>query len=106
MTKKKNTSKPKRPARDQNQAPFWVLDTCMEGLSEETLSAVGPFGSVAHAEAFILNTSAQDWLTSCGCLRSGDPQTWGREHLIVKVVRRVVPVPPDHVEMTLQEVQS
>jgi hypothetical protein len=82
---------------------FWVLDTSIKGHSERTLQAHGPFTSQTEAEQWLKDTSADDWLSSCGCLRTGDPQTWGDEYLIVQVVRKVKPVPPTKIEMKLEE---
>lgn len=82
---------------------FWVIDTCMEGQSEDTSEARGPFTSQQEAEENIKRLSSGDWLTCCGCLREGDPQEWGSVHLIVQEVRRVRPVPPTHVVMTLRD---
>lgn len=108
---KKQPVKPKkktsiRPAakgcrRPSSCSQFWVLDTAISGMSEGTYQASGPFHSQAKAEQWVKNTSASDWLESCGCLRSGAPEEWGSEHIIVKVVRSVKPVPPSSVEMTL-----
>ena len=98
MPKKKLTPKSKRP--------FWVCDVDTEGMSQGTLSAVGPFESRAAAETWICESSANDWVTSCGCLRRGDPATWGSEHIILQEVRRVVPVPPDTASMTLRDVTA
>jgi len=85
---------------------FWVLDTGMEGMSAGTLQAHGPYPTQGSAEQWIKDTAANDWLESCGCLRTGDPQNWGDEHIIVQVVRRVKPVPPTSVEMTLVDTEN
>lgn len=70
-------------------------------MSSGTIAAHGPFHSQSRAEEWLKDTSASDWLESCGCLRSGEPDTWGDEYHIVQVVRSVKPVPPSRVEMTL-----
>lgn len=85
---------------------FWVLDTQIEGTSAGTLTACGPFESQASAEAYILNAAGQDWISSCGCLRSGDPEKWADEHVILQEIRRVKPVPPERVQMKLVEVDG
>jgi hypothetical protein len=94
----------RKPKKLINDAQFWVFDTQMVGQSKGTFSAMGPFDSQAHAEAFIVNMAAQDWINSCGCLREGNKEEWGSDHIIVKEVRYVRPVPPDTVEMTLQDI--
>ena len=96
---KKPQPKPPKPHA------FWVIDTEMEGYSEGTYSVMGPFVSQKHAEDFITNIAAQDWLTSCGCLRQPDSrETWGSHHIIVQEVRHVRPLPPATVAMTLEDV--
>lgn len=108
-----NTKKPahkNQPTKCKPPAPapqWWVLDTGSEGMSEHTLEAHGPFVSQGSAEQWIKDTSAEDWLSSCGCLRTGGkPEDWGDEYIIVRVMRRVRPVPPSNVEMTLRDTAS
>lgn len=86
-------------------AQYWILDTGTCGLSSGTLTASGPHVSQAAAEKWIRDTSASDWMESCGCLRQGEPETWGDAYIIVKEVRRVKPVPPVSVKMILKEVK-
>jgi len=103
MKKKQTKIRPKAPAVGVQRpcSQFWVIDTGCEGVSSGTLEAHGPFCSQSHAESYILNISEQDWLTSCGCLREGNPLEWGDTYIIVREVRSVKPVPPSSVEMTL-----
>jgi hypothetical protein len=103
-----NTKKPARknqPPRCKPSTPasqWWVLDTGIEGMSERTIQAHGPYPTQNSAEQWIKDTSAEDWISSCGCLRTGGkPECWGDEYIIVQVVRSVRPVPPTSVEMTL-----
>jgi hypothetical protein len=77
-----------------------------EGSSASTLQAHGPFHTQDRAEQWIKDTSADFWLESCGCLRTGDPEKWGDEHIIVQVVRKVKPVPPSSVVMTLVDTEN
>jgi hypothetical protein len=83
-----------------------VLDAGTEGMSTGTLHAHGPFHTQDRAEQWIKDTSANDWLESCGCLRTGDPEKWGDEHIVVQVVRKVKPVPPSSVVMTLVDTEN
>lgn len=101
---------PKKPAtkgqKPRRLAPvpcsqFWVLDAESEATTAGTIEAHGPFCSHHHAECYIRNISAQDWITMCGCLRTGDPNEWGSTFIVVKTIRTVKPVPPTMVEMTL-----
>lgn len=86
---------------------FWVLDTGTSGMSEGTIQAHGPYHTQERAEQWIKESSAADWLGSCGCLRTGGaPEDWGDEYIIVQVVRRVRPVPPSCVEMTLLDTEN
>ena len=85
---------------------FWVIDTGTAGMSANTLQAHGPFHTQERAEQWIKDTSADFWLESCGCLRTGDPEKWGDEHIIVQVVRKVKPVPPSSVVMTLVDTEN
>ena len=87
----------------KSKPEFWVIDTGIEGTTSGTLQAHGPYPTQVSAEQWLKDTSADDWLSSCGCLRTGDPQTWGDEYLIVQVVRKVKPVPPTKIEMKLEE---
>ena len=106
----------KKPAH-KNQSPkrvkptpdpqWWVLDTGMEGTSKGTIQGHGPYPTQDSAEQWIKDTSAEDWISSCGCLRTGGkPEDWGDEYIIVQVVRSVRPVPPSNVEMTLVDVEE
>ena len=86
---------------------FWVLDTGTQGESEGTIQAHGPYHTQERAERWIKKTSAADWISSCGCLRTGGaPEEWGDEYIIVQVVRSVRPVPPSCVEMTLVDTEN
>jgi hypothetical protein len=78
-----------------------VIDSGTDGMSEGTLTSHGPFDSQEQAEEWIKETSADDWIRSCGCLREGDREEWGDEYFVVQVVRSVRPVPPESVKMTL-----
>ncbi len=108
MPKNKSKSKPKSPdtpcrcggRRPSSCSQFWVIDTGTEGM-EGTLTSYGPFDSQERAEEWIKETSADDWVGSCGCLRTGDREDWGDEYFITQVVRSVRPVPPESVKMTL-----
>lgn len=113
--KTKKASSKKRVTADQKArrlAPvsgsqFWVLDTGTEGESVGTIQAHGPYHTQERAEQWIKETSADDWIGSCGCLRTGGaPQDWGDEYIIVQVVRSVRPVPPSCVEMTLLDTEN
>ena len=105
MKKKQTKIRPKAPAVGVHRhcSQFWVIDTAISGNTVGTFQASGPFHSQARAEQWIKDTSASDWLEACGCLRSGAPEEWGSEHIIVQVVRSVKPVPPSSVEMTLMD---
>lgn len=102
---KKNTKKTRSP---KPAAPeFWALDTGTSGMSEGTIQAHGPYHTQEQAEQWIKETSAADWVGSCGCLRRDvQPEDWGDEYIIVQVVRRVRPVPPSCVEMTLLDTEN
>lgn len=106
---KKKATKGQKPRR---LAPvpcsqFWVLDTGTPGQSEGTIQAHGPYHTQERAEQWIKETSAADWMSSCGCLRiGGPPEDWGDEYIIVQVVRSVRPVPPSCVEMTLMDTEN
>ena len=113
--KAKKTSSQKKAAKGHKPrrlAPvpgsqFWVIDTGTEGQSSGTIQAHGPYHTQARAEQWIKETSAEDWIGSCGCLRTGGaPEHWGAEYIIVQVVRRVRPVPPARVEMTLMDTEN
>jgi hypothetical protein len=98
--------KPRRLA-PVSGSQFWVLDTGTAGESEGTIQAHGPYHTQERAEQWIKETSAEDWIGSCGCLRTGGaPQDWGDEYIIVQVVRSVRPVPPSCVEMTLMDTEN
>lgn len=109
MKKKPAKSKPKASIRQKAKgcrrpsscSQFWVLDTGTAGMSSGTIAAHGPFHSQDRAEEWLKDISASDWLESCGCLRSGEPEAWGDEYHIVQVIRSVRPIPPSAVEMTL-----
>ncbi len=88
---------------NKKQTQFWILDTGTAGMSAGTLQAHGPYPTQVGAEQWLKDTSAEDWLSSCGCLRTGDPQAWGDEYIIVQVVRKVKPVPPTKIKMKLEE---
>lgn len=77
---------------------YWIA---IEGQKAE-----GPFKSLAAAEQWIIDSSAHTWLTSCGCLRDGDPEIWGSEHVILEEVCRVRPVPPEKVTMRLERITN
>jgi len=86
---------------------FWLLDTGTQGKSAGTIQAHGPYHTQERAERWIKETSAEDWIGSCGCLRTGGAlQDWGDEYLIVQVVRRVRPVPPSSIKMTLMDTEN
>lgn len=86
---------------------FWVLDTGTQGELVGTIQAHGPYHTQKRAEQWIKETSADDWIGSCGCLRTGGaPEDWGDEYIIVQVVRSVRPVPPSCVEMTLLDTEN
>jgi len=85
---------------------FFVIDTGLEGHSDGTLQAHGPFPSQARAEHWIKTTAAADWINSCGCLRDGPRKEWGDDYHIVQVVRTVRPVPPTDIRMTLVDTSS
>jgi len=109
MPKNKAKSKPKCPdtpcrcvGRRPSSCPqFWVIESGTDDMSEGTLTSHGPFDSQEQAEEWIKETSADDWIRSCGCLREGDREEWGEEYFVVQVVRSVRPVPPESVKMTL-----
>ena len=105
---KKKATKGQRPRRlaPVPGSQFWVLDTGTQGMSSGTLQAHGPYSTQASAEQWIKDTSANDWLESCGCLPTGDSEKWGDEYHIVQVVRSVRPVPPSCVEMTLLDTEN
>lgn len=107
-SKKKSTKRQK--ARRLAPVPgsqFWVLDTGTVGESQGTIQAHGPYHTQERAEQWIKETSADDWIGSCGCLRTGGaPEDWGDEYIIVQVVRSVRPVPPSCVEMTLMDTEN
>ena len=77
--KTKKTSSKKKTSKGQKHrrlAPvpgsqFWVLDTGTAGMSEGTIQAHGPYHTQERTEQWIKETSAEDWLGSCGCLRTG-----------------------------------
>jgi hypothetical protein len=97
--------KPRRLAPEPGQ--FWVLDTGTQGQSSGTIQAHGPYQTQGRAEQWIKETSAADWVGSCGCLRTrGALQDWGDEYIIAQVVRSVRPVPPSCVEMTLLDTEN
>jgi len=99
----KHTLKPRKTGT-RSALEFWVLDTAIEGSSKGTLEARGPFRSQAQAEQWIKETSASDWVGSCGCLRTGAPEKWGDVYVIAQAVRKVRPVPPTSVAMALVDV--
>ena len=106
-TAHKKQSPRRKPPSPVAQWQWWVIDTGTGGMSEVTFQAHGPFMSQGYAEQWIKNTSAEDWISSCGCLRTGGkPEDWGDEYIIVQVVRSVRPVPPSNVEMTLVDVEE
>jgi len=96
----------KKKHKTTSSAEFWVLDTGIQGMSSGTIQARGPFSSQHAAEQWIADSSAEDWIESCGCLRTGEPENWGDVHTIVQVVRKVRPVPPSHVQMTLVDAET
>lgn len=104
--KKAKTKRGKAGSPAVPGSQFWVLDTGTEGSSASTLQAHGPFHTQDRAEQWIKDTSADFWMESCGCLRTGDPEKWGDEHIIVQVVRKVKPVPPSSVVMTLVDTEN
>lgn len=114
MNTKKKPSKKKeaKGPKSRRLAPvpcsqFWVLDTGIEGQSTGTIQAHGPYHTQERAEQWIKETSAEDWVSSCGCLRTGGPpEEWGDEYIIVRVVRCVRPAPPVRVEMTLLDTEN
>jgi|GEM_PF-4993176 len=77
---------------------YWIA---IEGEKAE-----GPFKSIAAAEQWIIEDASHTWLTSCGCLRDGDPETWGNEHVILEEVCCVRPVPPDKITMRLERITN
>lgn len=106
---KKPATKGQKPRRlaPVPGSQFWVLDTGTQGESAGTIQAHGPYHTQERAEQWIKETSADDWIGSCGCLRTGGaPEEWGDEYIIVKVVRSVRPVPPSCVEMTLLDTEN
>jgi len=93
-------------AKPKKKKPqFWVIDTGLGGNTVGTYQALGPFKSKQEAEEHISTDSSQDWLESCGCLRSGDRESWGDTYIILEAVRTVIPVPPASVKMELQDVE-
>lgn len=88
----------------KKETKFWVLDTGVNGQSAGTFETHGPFDSQEAAETWICTTSSSDWLEACGCLRTGDPLTWGSTHIILREIRSVIPVPPTSVEIILRDV--
>ena len=77
---------------------YWIA---IEGQKAE-----GPFKSLAAAERWIIDSSAHTWLASCGCLRDGEPEAWGSEHVILGEVCRVRPGPPEKVTMRLERITN
>jgi hypothetical protein len=93
-------------AKPKKKKPqFWVIDTGIDGNTFGTYQALGPFKSKQEAEEHISTDSSQDWLESCGCLRSGDRESWGDTYIILMAVRAVIPMPPASVKMELQDVE-
>jgi len=96
----------KKKHKTTRSAEFWVLDTGIQGMSFGTIQASGPFSSQHAAEQWVAESSAEDWIESCGCLRTGEPKDWGDVHIIVQVARKVKPVPPSRVQMTLVDTET
>ena len=94
------STKPKK-----KEAQFWVIDTGIGGNTVGTYQALGPFDSRLEAEEHISTESSQCWMESCGCLQSGERESWGDTYIILEAVRTVIPVPPASVKMDLQDVK-
>lgn len=104
----KKSKSQKAAVKDYKITPqfYVVLDPSVQSntSAEQTLQATGPFKSQEQAETWITESSGDDWLNCCGCLRDGPAEAWGSTHIITQVVRRVRPVPPSSVKMVLMDV--
>lgn len=88
---------------------FFVLETNDTKIGGNTPRAfeevTGPFQTKELAEEWLKASSGDTWLSSCGCLRTGDPESWGSTYIIVEAVRVVKPIPPASVVVDLEDVQ-
>jgi len=70
---------------------YWIIDTGIEGTSQGTFEARGPYTSVKSAETIILRETKLLWEDSCTCLKTDKTNPWCYPFHIMEVVKTVLP---------------
>ena len=74
------------------KAQFWIIDTDTLDVSQDELSASGPYPTQRAAEEHIRRKTKDLWEDSCPCLQNENEKPWCKPLHIVKVIRTIQPV--------------
>jgi len=85
----------------KRKSEFWIIETDSSGETEGSKGAIGPFESIAYAEKWLRQNSADTYLSADKSLRDGITP-WAAPVHIVQVLKTVSAVPSVKVTVTLK----
>ena len=85
----------------KRKSEFWIIETDSNGETESSKSAFGPFATVAYAEQWLREDTADTYLSADKSLRDGITP-WAAPVHIVQVLKTVTAVPSVKVTVALK----